>query len=154
LKSLDGVEQELVSLVSRLVEFQQNFEADNVGAETDSNLFDRHRETPRRRRYPRLDILGQSPGKLTVRAGGGISRISSGNTVKRDLHLWHSNVIARISSNPTTIFRSKVTLRGVYHEGRPCGRLRQAQNKLTTLVFFDHRRKGVGSVFARRHLHG
>jgi hypothetical protein len=31
------------------------------------------------------------------------------------LHLWHSNVIARISSNPTTILRSKVTLPEVYH---------------------------------------
>jgi len=49
--------------------------------------------------------------KLQCGHAMGISRISSGETVSRDLHLWHSNVIARISSNPTTILRSNVTLR-------------------------------------------
>lgn len=53
--------------------------------------------------------------KLQCGQAMGISRISSGDTVSRDLHLWHSNVIARISSNPTTILRSKVTLPEVYH---------------------------------------
>src|SRR5580658_334849 len=53
--------------------------------------------------------------KLQCGQATGISRISSGDTVSRDLHLWHSNVIARISSKPTTILRSKVTLPGVYH---------------------------------------
>ena len=53
--------------------------------------------------------------KLQCGQAAGISRISSGDTVSRDLHLWHSNVIARISSNPTTILRSNVTLPEVYH---------------------------------------
>src|SRR5271169_5370574 len=53
--------------------------------------------------------------KLQCGQAAGISRISSGETVSRDLHLWHSNVIARISSKPTTILRSKVMLPEVYH---------------------------------------
>jgi hypothetical protein len=53
--------------------------------------------------------------KLQCGQAMGISRISSGETVNRDLHLWHSNVIARISSSPTTILRSNVTLPEVYH---------------------------------------
>ena len=57
--------------------------------------------------------------KLQCGQAMGISRISSGDTVSRDLHLWHSNVIARISSKPTTILRSKVTLPGVYHAKAP-----------------------------------
>jgi hypothetical protein len=58
---------------------------------------------------------GNLQEKLQCGQAIGISRISSGDTVSRDLHLWHSKVIARISSSPTTILRSKVTLPAVYH---------------------------------------
>jgi len=54
--------------------------------------------------------IGCLQEKLQCGHAAGISRRSSGETVSRDLHLWHSNEIARISSNPTTIFRSNVTL--------------------------------------------
>ena len=65
--------------------------------------------------------------KLQCGQAMGISRISSGETVSRDLHLWHSNVIARISSSPTTILRSKVTLPEVYHANpQPPPRERQS----------------------------
>jgi hypothetical protein len=54
--------------------------------------------------------MGCLQEKLQCGHEAGISRISSGETVNRDLHLWHSKEMARISSKPTTIFRSNVTL--------------------------------------------
>jgi hypothetical protein len=59
---------------------------------------------------PTLESSGNLQEKLQCGHAAGISRMSSGETVSRDLHWWHSNEIARISSRPTTIFRSNVTL--------------------------------------------
>ncbi len=58
-----------------------------------------------------LGSSGSLQEKLQCGHAEGMSRISSGETVSRDLHLWHSKEIARIASRPTTIFRSKVTSR-------------------------------------------
>jgi hypothetical protein len=61
--------------------------------------------------------MGCLQEKLQCGHEAGISRISSGETVRRDLHLWHSNETARISSRPTIIFRSNVTLASVPRRG-------------------------------------
>src|ERR1700723_1218911 len=56
---------------SRLVEFQQDFEADHVGAKTYADLADAHREIFGRGYRAGVGVYGQPPGKIAVGAGGG-----------------------------------------------------------------------------------